>query len=131
MELQNTMRSICRVGDVELTVCLPTPPGFRQMLQDGLGLILLDRFWHHVQDIMHYSGSELQVVVRLDTLFGDGFCNTFAISALELTGEQVTKPSFKKRHDTPHEEEPYTPSGSPDATARTFADRTSVEAVVY
>lgn len=38
------------------------------MLQDGAGLVLLDTFWHHVQDVMHHSRSQLQVKVRLDSL---------------------------------------------------------------
>ncbi len=38
------------------------------MLQDGASLVLLDALWHHVQDVMHHSCSQLQVKVRLNAL---------------------------------------------------------------
>lgn len=79
---------------------------------------------------MHDSGSKFQIIVRLDTLFGDGFCNAFAVPALELTSEQVSEPSLKEWYDTPHEEKPHTPSRGPNATTRTFADRASVESII-
>jgi len=64
------------------------------MLQDGLGLVLLDRLWHHVQDIVHHRSTQFQVIMRLDTLFRDGLRDAFAVTALELTGEEVTKPGY-------------------------------------
>ena len=67
------------------------------MLQDGLRLVLLDRFGHHIQDIVHDSGTKFQVVVRLNTLFRDRLRNTLAVSAFELTCQQVTKPVEKVR----------------------------------
>ena len=75
-----------------LTVGLPATPCFGQMLQDSLCLVLLDRFRHHVKNIVHNSGTKLQVVVRLNTLLRNSLGNTLAISALKLTGEKVTKP---------------------------------------
>ena len=50
-------------------VGLPAAPGLTEMLQDGASLVLLDTFWHHVQDVMHHSRSQLQVKVRLNALF--------------------------------------------------------------
>ena len=34
-------------------ISLPAAPGFRQMLQDGSGFVLLDTFGHHVQNVVH------------------------------------------------------------------------------
>lgn len=39
-------------------------------------------------------------------------------------------PSLEKRDDTTHEEQPYTPTGCPETTARALADGASVESVV-
>ena len=57
------------------------------MLQNRLRLILFDRLWHHVKDIVHDSSAQLQIVVRLDTLLRDGLCDTLAVAALELTSQ--------------------------------------------
>ena len=35
-------------------VGFPASPGFRQVLQDGARLVLLDPLRHHVQDVMHH-----------------------------------------------------------------------------
>jgi hypothetical protein len=43
---------------------------------------------------MHYRSTQFQVIMRLDTLLRDGLRDTFAITALELTGEEVTKPGY-------------------------------------
>ena len=51
-------------------VGLPAAPRLTEMLQDGASLVLLDTLWHHVQDVMHYSCSQLQVKVRLNALLG-------------------------------------------------------------
>lgn len=51
-------------------VGLPAPPSLTEMLQDGARLVLLDALWHHVQDVMHDSRSQLQVKVRLYALLG-------------------------------------------------------------
>jgi hypothetical protein len=47
-------------------------PGLGQVLQDRLGLVLLDPLGHHVENIVHDGGTELEIKVRLDTLLGDG-----------------------------------------------------------
>lgn len=36
--------------------------------------------------------TQLQVVVRLDTLFGDILGDTFTVSTFELTGAKVSEP---------------------------------------
>lgn len=57
--------------DLPGDVGLPAPPGLTEVLQDGSGLVLFDALGHHVQDVVHHSGTQLQVKVRLHTLFGD------------------------------------------------------------
>lgn len=78
-------------GD-QLTVCFPASPSLRQVLQDRLGFVLLDRFRHHIEDIVHDGGTEFEIEVRLHTLLGDGLGNALAVPAFELTGEEVTEP---------------------------------------
>jgi len=51
------------------------------MLQDGSGFVLFDPFWHHVQNVMHYSCPQLQVKVRLHTLLCDSLCYTLRVTA--------------------------------------------------
>ena len=70
------------------------------MLQNGLGLVLLDRLGHHVEDVVHDRRTELQVEVRLDALLGDRFGNSFAIAPLELAGEKVSEPKNKRISNT-------------------------------
>lgn len=59
------------------------------MLQDRLGLVLLDGLRHHVEDVVHHCCAELKVIVRLDTLLGNSLCNAFAVSAFELTSQKI------------------------------------------
>lgn len=61
-------------------VCLPAPPGLTKMLQNGPGFVLFDSFRHHVQDVMHHSCSQLQVKVRLHTLFCHSLCNSLGVA---------------------------------------------------
>jgi hypothetical protein len=119
------------------------------MLQNGLRLVLLDGLRHHVQDIMHNSSTQLKVIVRLNTLFGHGLCNTLAVSAFELAGQQIAQPmrgiliskhfeitigfnepSLEKRNNSTHEEQPDTPAWSPEPTSGALANRACVEPVV-
>ena len=74
----------------KLTVCFPTTPCLGQMLQDSLRLILLDRFWHHVKDVMHYSCTKLKIVMRFHTLFCNCLCNTLAVPPFKLTSKQIS-----------------------------------------
>jgi hypothetical protein len=119
------------------------------MLQNRLGLVLLDRLGHHVQDIVHHRSTQFQVIVRLNALLRDGLRDTLAVTALKLTGEEVTEPriksvrrllrgdcnkqhlpSLEKRHNSTHEEQPYTPTWSPESTTRSLSNRTCDEPVV-
>jgi len=61
-----------------------------RMLQNRLRLFLPDGLGHHVQVIVHHCSTQLQVVMRFDTL-RRGLCNTLAISTFKLTGEKVTE----------------------------------------
>jgi hypothetical protein len=79
---------------------------------------------------MHDSSSKLEVVMGLDTLLGDGLGDALRITSLKLAREEISKPAFKKWHDTTHEKQPDAPTGSPKADARTFANGTRIEAIV-
>ena len=79
---------------------------------------------------MHDSSTKLEVVMGLDTLFGDGLGDALRITSLELAREEISKPAFKKWHDTTHEEQPDAPTGSPEANPRTLANGTCIEAIV-
>jgi hypothetical protein len=79
---------------------------------------------------MHDSSSKLEVVMGLDTLLGDGLGYALRITSLELARKKITKPTFKKGHNTTHEEEPDAPTGSPEADTRTFTNGTGIEAII-
>lgn len=111
-------------------VGLPASPCLRQMLKNRSGLVLLDAFWHHVNDVVHNRGSQLEIEVRLDALLGDSLGDTFAVATLELTRQKVSKPALQQRSDSAHEEQPDSPSRRPEAATGSFADRSRVEAVV-
>lgn len=70
-----------RRPDLPWDVCFPAPPGLAEVLQDGSGLVLFDPLRHHVQDVMHHSCTQLQVKVRLHTLFGHSLCNTLRVTS--------------------------------------------------
>lgn len=71
-----------------------------------------------------YSSSQLQIKMALHSLFSNSFSNTFAVTTLKLTRQQISQPAFQKRCDTSHEEHPDSPTRSPEATAWTFSYRT-------
>ena len=100
------------------------------MLQNSVDLVLLDSLRHHIHEITHDRSAELQVKVRFNTLLCDSLRNTLAMSAFELTGEQVTKPALQQRNDTAHEEQPDSPSRGPETTARSLTNGARVESVV-
>lgn len=64
------------------------------MLNDSLRLILPDRLGHHIDNVVHDSGSQLKVILRLDTLLGHGLRHALAITSFELTSKQVAKPGI-------------------------------------
>jgi hypothetical protein len=74
------------------------------VLKDGFGLVGLDAFGHHVGDVHNHGGSQLEVVLGLYSLLGHGLCDAFAVTALELTREEVTQPSLEQGDDTSKEE---------------------------
>ena len=71
------------------------------MLKNRLRLVLLDRFGHHVKDVVHASGTKLKVVVRLDSLLRDRLRDALAITTLELTGEKIAEPIKYKSRQAP------------------------------
>mmetsp|Transcript_6179 Transcript_6179/g.20144 ORF Transcript_6179/g.20144 Transcript_6179/m.20144 type:complete len:665 (-) Transcript_6179:1552-3546(-) len=111
-------------------VRLPAAPGFREVLEDRLGLVGLDALGHHVEDVVHDGGAEFEVEVRLDALLRDGLGDALGVAALELAGEQVAEPPLEEGHDAPEEEEPDAPPRRPEADPRPFADGARVEARV-
>ena len=52
------------------------------------------------------------------------------VTTFELPSEQVTEPSLEERNDTSEEEEPNSPTRSPETDTRTFTDGSSVESSV-
>lgn len=82
---------------------------------------------HSLQDIVHNGSTEFQVEVRLHSLLGNSLGYTLTVPTLELPSQQVTQPSFKQRDNTPHEEQPDSPSGRPETDTRTLTNRASVE----
>jgi hypothetical protein len=73
---------------------------------------------------MHDSSLKLEVVMGLDRLFDDSLHNALRITSLELAHEEITKPAFKKWHDTMHEEQPDMPTRSPEADTKTLTNGT-------
>jgi hypothetical protein len=59
---------------------LPAAPGLAEVLQDGLGLVLLHALRHHVQDVVHDGRAQLEVVVRLDALLGHRLGNALLVA---------------------------------------------------
>ena len=78
-----------------LTVRLPATPRLGQVLKDCLGLVLLDRLGHHVKDVVHDGGTELEIVVRLNALLSHRLRDTLAVTTFELTSEEVAKPALE------------------------------------
>lgn len=100
------------------------------MLQNGFSFVLFDSFRHHIVDIFDNSSSQLKVVLTFHALFGDCFCNTFRMSALELPCKQIAKPSLEQRNNSSNEEEPDTPSWCPKSNTRSLSNLASIEPVV-
>lgn len=68
--------------------------------------------------------------MRFDTLLGDGLCDALAVTTLELTRKQVAQPAFEQWRDAAHEEQPDSPSWSPESATRALADWSGVETVI-
>jgi hypothetical protein len=67
------------------------------VLQDGLGLVLLHALGHHVQDVVHDSGPQLQVKVRLDALLGHSLGH--ALQAGKQEGKRRTRRGGEGRRE--------------------------------
>ena len=111
-------------------VGFPAAPGFRQMLQNGPGFVLFDPFGHHIQNIVHYGRTQLQIEMWFDSLLRHSLGHTFRVTSFKLTREEIAQPALQQRSDAAQEEEPHTPSRCPDTATRTLTHRTRVEAVV-
>lgn len=96
---------------------------FHMQLEVDLGICLfvffLIVFWNIILIGTHRS-SELEVEVALNPLLGDRLGDTLGVTTLELTRQQVTQPALQKGSDATHEEQPYSPAGRPEPTARAF-----------
>ena len=53
------------------------------------------------------------------------------LTALELTGQQVSEPPLQQWHDTTEEEKPHAPHGCPEAHTRPLAHWARVKPVVH
>ena len=119
-----------QAGHLPRYVRLPAAPRLRQMLQNGLGLVLLNTLGHHVEYVVHDGSAQLQIVMRLDALLGDRFGDAFRVTSLELTREQIAKPTLEQWRDATQEEQPDAPAGRPKSTAGSFAHRTRVKSII-
>ena len=62
--------------------------------------------------------------MRFHTLLSDRLSDAFRVSALELTSQKISEPTFEQRNDAAKKENPHAPSGSPTANAGTFPNGT-------
>lgn len=127
---QDVLNGGRHTGDLPGDVGLPASPSFRQVLHDRLGLVLPDRFGHHVEDIAHDGGTQFEIEVRLDTLLGDGLGDSLRVSPFKLPGQQVVQPSFEQGDDTSHEEQPDPPSRRPETDTGSLSNGSRVEPCV-
>lgn len=81
-------------GDLPGYVGLPAAPSLTEVLKYGLGFVSFDPIWHHVIDVHDDCGAELQVVLRLDALLGDGLSCPLRVTPFKLSGQQISKPTF-------------------------------------
>jgi hypothetical protein len=103
-------------------VGLPAAESFRQVLQDGPGLVLLDSFRHHVEDVVHDGGAKFQIEVGLHSLLRHRLGHALRVAALELPGEKVPEPPLEQRRHAAQEKEPNSPARRPKAAAGALAD---------
>jgi hypothetical protein len=111
-------------------VRFPTSPCFSEVLHDCLCLVCLDSFRHHVHDVFHHCSSQLKIVVRFGSLFGNHLDQSFGMSALKLSGKQVAEPAFKQGNNASEEKEPDSPAWGPNSDTGSFSDRSSIKPVV-
>lgn len=68
-------------------VGFPAPPSLTQVLKDGLGLVLLDALWHHVQNVVHHLNKTSKSVKSKYY-----YCTTYHMS--EFNSKYDQKKSF-------------------------------------
>lgn len=100
------------------------------MLQDGLCLIRFNTFRHHIIDIHDHTSSQLQVILRLNSLLGDCLGDAFTVTTFKLSGKEIAEPSLQQRHYPPYEEEPYAPPRCPEPNTRSLTNLPSIEPVI-
>jgi len=100
------------------------------MLQNGLGLVCFDTFRHHVIYIHDHSRSQLQVILRLNSLLSYSLSCALRVSPLELSSQQIPQPTFQEWNDTSEEEKPDSPAGGPETDTRAFANWTGIETII-
>ena len=61
--------------------------------------------------------------MRLDSLLGHRLGHALRVSALELSGQEVSEPTFEQWGDSAHEEEPDAPPRGPESAPWSFSDR--------
>lgn len=74
--------------------------------------------------VVHNGGSELEIKVTLHPLLSYGLSHALGVSALKLSGEEVTEPPLQQRGHASHEEQPDTPTRCPEAAAWPLTHRT-------
>mmetsp|Transcript_3343 Transcript_3343/g.8103 ORF Transcript_3343/g.8103 Transcript_3343/m.8103 type:complete len:350 (-) Transcript_3343:723-1772(-) len=119
-----------KTRDLPWNIRLPAAPRFGQVLQDGPGFVGLHTLWHHINDVMHYCGTQFQIEMTFDALLGQRFRNPLRHASLELPSEQISQPTFQQRHHSAQEEQPHPPSRGPKTAPGSFSDGTCVEAIV-
>ena len=117
-------------GDLPRNVGLPTTECLRQMRKNHPGLVLLDALGHHIQNVVHHAGTQFQVEMTFNSLLGHILRKRLGVTTLELTSEEITKPTLEKGGDAAQEEQPDSPAWRPKADTRTLTDWTGIESIV-
>ena len=55
-------------------ICLPAAECLAQMAENDPGLVLFHSRWHHIKNIMHDRGSQLEIKVRFNSLLCNILC---------------------------------------------------------
>lgn len=85
---------------------------------------------HHVQDVVHHCRTQLQIIMRFNSLLGDSPRHSLGLSTFELPRKKVPKPSLQQRNNSSKEEKPHAPHRSPESHPRTLSHGSSIEPVV-
>ena len=82
-------------------VGLPTSPCLSEVLHDGFCFVCFDSFRHHIHNIFHHCSPQLQVIMGFCPLLCNHLHKPLRMSSFKLPGQQISKPSLKKRNDSP------------------------------